>query len=172
MGADLIDELGLRVAAESDLDEVLAILSESASWLARIGVEQWPSPFPRSAVENDFKHHTVWLATIGSATIATASILAHDPMFWGDLGGKAWYLHRFAVRRDFAGVGRTILELIEREAVVRDVEYVRLDCGRGLQTYYEAAGYRLRSSVSLLSAMSSPPRSLWYCYEKELLLRI
>ena len=155
-------------AVDSDLDQVIAILDEAASWLSSLGINQWPSPFPRVTVQRDFEHHAVWLATLDGHAVATLSILTEDPLFWGDLGGNAWYLHRLAIRRHAAGVGARVLALIEREATTCGVDFLRLDCGERLRTYYEAAGYELRSSVSLLHATSSAPRSSWFCYEKSL----
>ncbi len=136
--------------------------------MAGIGVQQWPSPFPRIVVERDLQHDTVWLVALDQRPIATASVLANDPMFWGDLCGTAWYLHRLAIRRSAAGIGRAVLELIEDQAVNSGMKCVRLDCGVGLRSYYEDAGYSLRSWLSLLTATSSPPRSEWFCYEKTL----
>ena len=158
--------VSLRTADVTDREVILDILDEAASWLEARGVKQWPSPFPRSTVDHDLRHNTVLLAALDGDTIATASILTEDPMFWGDLRGSAWYLHRFAVQRRGAGVGHAVLSEIEAAGVESGVDYVRLDCGVRLQPYYEAAGYQLRSAVSLLNATSSPPRSLWFCYEK------
>ena len=79
---------------------------EAAAWLASLGVEQWPSPFPRAVVERDFECHTIWLATVAGEAIATASVLMNDPMFRGGTGGNAWYLYRFAVRRKAGGTDR------------------------------------------------------------------
>lgn len=163
-----MDELSLRRAADSDREDVLEILDEAAQWLTSIGVQQWPSPFPRATVARDFEHNLVWLAVLDGQTVATASVLTTDPLFWGDVGGNAWYLHRVAVRRSVAGMGAKVLVLIEQEAAKMGAKWIRLDCGAGLQDYYEKAGYRLRSSVSLVRATSSPPRSLWFCYEKSL----
>jgi Acetyltransferase (GNAT) family len=120
----MMDSIGLRKAALGDQNHVLAILDEAAGWLNTIGVEQWPFPFPRVVVQRDFEQNTVWLASIDGEIIATASILLTDPLFWGDLGRDAWHLHRFAVRRHVAGVGRTVLSLIEHEAVRSGVESI------------------------------------------------
>jgi hypothetical protein len=161
-----MNRLTLRKANQESREVVLAILDEAAWWLQIRGIQQWPSPFPRSVVDYDLEYNSVWLALLGESTVGTASILKTDPMFWGDVGGDSWYLHRFAIRRQVAGAGREILGLIEGEACLAGATSVRLDCGVGLQSYYEGWGYELRSSVSLVSATSSPPRSQWFCYEK------
>jgi predicted N-acetyltransferase YhbS len=159
-------KISLRKATESDREDVLEILDEAARWLSGVGVQQWPYPFPRVVVDRDLEHNAVWIAMLDGAAIATASILDADPTFWGDVEANAAYLHRFAVRRRVAGAGREILTLLERELSKSDVEVVRLDCGSGLRAYYEKAGYQLKSQVSLVRAVSSPPRSLWFCFEK------
>jgi GNAT superfamily N-acetyltransferase len=159
-------EFSVRRARTVDIEAVLAILDEAAHWLASRGIQQWLSPFPRVVVERDFESHTVWLASHDGYPIATASTLRRDPMFWGDLTDNAWYLHRLAIRRNWAGAGSQILERIEGQARMSGVGYMRLDCGAGLQTYYENAGYGLRSSLSLVNATSAPRRSQWFCYEK------
>jgi predicted N-acetyltransferase YhbS len=161
--------LTIRRAIDNDVDAVIAILSEAATWLLARGIRQWPSPFPRQLVEHDIKNNKVWLATHQGQDIATASLIRSDPMFWGDHSVNAWYLHRFAVRRSTAGVGHNFLRWIEGQAISSGVQHMRLDCGTGLRSYYERTGYRLVSSVSLVAATSAPPRSEWFCYEKDLL---
>jgi hypothetical protein len=116
---------------EADVDAVLALLNEASAWLIGRGIQQWPSPFPRTVVERDLKTHAVWLATIDGRPIATASTLTSDPMFWGDQPDSAWYLHRLARCRDVSGGGRQLLRWVELQATRSGVKYVRLDCGVG-----------------------------------------
>ena len=163
-----MDELRVRKATRDDVPDVLAILDEAAQWLASIGVEQWPSPFPRIVLERDLQHGTIWLVTLDQRPIATASVLTNDPMFWGtgvgcglvpaSAGGPS-------IRRRDRPCGS---RADRRSGIKSGRECVRLDCGVGLRSYYEDAGYSLRSWLSLLEATSSPPRSEWFCYEKTL----
>jgi GNAT superfamily N-acetyltransferase len=162
-----MDGFSVRQAIAGDLYVVLAILDEAAEWLITRGIHQWPSPFPQVVVERDFEFNTVWLASLDGHPVATASILESDPLLWG-AADNAWYLHRLAIRRHAAGTGRQLLHWIERQAVQSGITHLRLDCGVGLQRYYEDAEYRLHSSVSLVSATSAPPRSQWFCYQKSL----
>jgi hypothetical protein len=146
----------------------LELLNESAQWLLDRGIRQWYMPFPRPLIENDLEHHRVFLATAERDLVATATALTEDPMFWDDQPSGSWYIHRLARRRDAPGAGRALLAWIEERARYEGVDSVRRDCGEALRTYYEAAGHELCWTMSLLPATSTPPRSLWFCYEKNL----
>jgi hypothetical protein len=168
-----MSRLAFRQATAADSDVVLGLLNESAQWLLDRGIRQWYVPFPRPLIENDLEHHRVFLATVERAIVATAAALDEDPRFWGDQPAGSWYIHRLARRRDAPGAGRALLAWIEQRARREGVERLRLDCGEALRTYYEAAGYQLCWTMSLLESTSTPPRStpprsLWFCYEKDL----
>jgi hypothetical protein len=158
----------LREGTLADLDSVLDLLNESAHWLLDRGIRQWFVPFPRTLIEDDLRHHRVFLATTGIDVIGTATALTADPMFWGDQPPGSWYVHRLARRRDAPGTGRTLLNWIEECARREGLERMRLDCSAALGRYYEAAGYTRQWSTSLLGSTSTPRGSLWFCYEKSL----
>jgi hypothetical protein len=164
----MMDRLAFREATAADGDVVLGLLNESAQWLLDRGIRQWYVPFPRRLIENDLEHHRVFLATTRRVVVATAAALTEDPRFWGDQPPGSWYIHRLARRRDAPGAGRALLEWIEKRAQREGVESLRLDCGAGLRSYYQSAGYELCWTMSLLTSTSTPPRSLWFCYEKHL----
>ena len=157
-----------REGTLADLDAVLDLLNESAQWLLDRGIRQWFVPFPRTLIENDLRNHRVFLATTGIDLIATGTALTADPRFWGDQPPGSWYIHRLARRRDVPGTGRLLLNSIEERARRESVERIRLDCSAALGPYYEAAGYTRQWSMSVLGSISTPPGSLWFCYEKSL----
>jgi hypothetical protein len=158
-----------REGTLTDLDAVLDLLNESAQWLLDRGIRQWFVSFPPPLIENDLRHHRVFLATTGIDLVATGTALSADPMFWGDQPPGSWYVHRLARRRDAApGTGSMLLSWIEERAQTESVERVRLDCSAALGPYYEAAGYTRQWSMSLLGSTTTPRGSLWSCYEKSL----
>jgi hypothetical protein len=164
----MMDPLTFRQANGTDRAAILEVLNGSARWLLDRGMRQWHVPFPPPLIESDLEHHRVFLATAARGVVATAAALTEDPMFWGDQPPGSWYIHRLARRRDAPGAGRALLEWIEDHARREGVDSLRLDCGEVLRTYYEAAGYTLRSTMSLLQATSTPSGSRWFCYEKSL----
>jgi hypothetical protein len=160
--------LQFREAGPADLDTVLGVLNEAAQWLVDRGIRQWYLPFPPRLIENDLEHHRVFVASLDSVVVATATALSNDPMFWGDQPPGSWYLHRLARRRNASRAGGALLQWVEARARDVGIGTIRLDCGAALRGYYESAGYRLQWTMSLLEGTSSPPRSLWFCYEKSL----
>ncbi len=71
----------LREGTLADLDAVLDLLNESAQWLLDRGIRQWFVPFPRTLIENDLRHHRVFLATTSIDLIATGTALTADPLW-------------------------------------------------------------------------------------------
>ena len=63
--------------------------------------------------------------------MATAKFIDNDPAFWPDaVPGDARYIHRLAVRRQYAGTGiaQAIIEWAKTEALRANCSYLRLDC--------------------------------------------
>ena len=159
-------EFAVRRASTSDQDTILAILDEAARWLQSRGVSQWPAPFPSEVVVNDVACGRAWLATIGADPVGAVTLQDSDPRFWGDAAGSAVYVHRLAVRRSCAGLGRHILTWIESYARGLGRVCVRLDCvaaNTALRGYYERAGYTCVGNVTI--GVPSDPQAL---YEKRL----
>jgi hypothetical protein len=166
--ARAVESLRFREATADDAEAVLVVLNDAAQWLVDQNIRQWHIPFPPELIENDLQRHRVFLAMSEQDVVATVAVLTDDPMFWGDQLPGCWYLHRLARRHDAPGVGGALLHWTEQRARHESVDRIRLDCGAGLRRYYEASGYQLCWTMSLLNPTSSPPRSLWYCYEKPL----
>jgi hypothetical protein len=51
----------------------------------------------------------VYLVTKGAETVATVTLLWHDPSFWKEREDAA-FVHRLAVRRGHPGLGRSLLD--------------------------------------------------------------
>jgi GNAT superfamily N-acetyltransferase len=135
---------GMRRAAVSDIDDVLAVLDEAAAWLRAQGVRQWPPHFRQEWIEPDVREGNTWLAVGEEAVLATVTLDWDDPL-WADRPASAGYVHRLAVRRSAAGLGARLLDWAADTAASAGRGVLRLDCvasnGR-LRSYYEAAGFR------------------------------
>jgi len=135
-------------AEPAQLDLVLAILDEAAGWLASRGVEQWPARFrPEWVVEQVAAGYT-WLAWVDGAAVGTVTLDWDDPLWTDGIG--AGYVHRLAVRRGAAGLGRALLDWAGRATRQHGHDRLRLDCvarNRRLCRYYEAAGFAARGTA-------------------------
>jgi GNAT superfamily N-acetyltransferase len=126
-----------------DIETVLDVLDEAASWLTARGVDQWPDRFEPAWIEADIVAGSTWLVRDGTEAVATITVSNADPL-WPDEGGSARYLHRLAVRRSHAGLGSALLTWADDRARRDGAHQLRLDCvasNADLRAYYRAAGF-------------------------------
>jgi GNAT superfamily N-acetyltransferase len=148
--------LSIEQAHPSDMDTVIDILEEAASWLASRGVDQWmPGSFLGPGYEtiaNQLKRGEVYLATLYGKPAGTLTLQWEDKKFWGDVSENAIYVHRVAIRRAYAGkgLGLRLLQWAENMAAKAGKTYLRLDCmteNSTLCEYYERAGFECRGEI-------------------------
>jgi len=148
-----IGEIEIVQAQLSDGDDVVAILEEAAQWLSDRGIiEQWePGSFiaHRSRIDQNIIEGQVYLAKLGDQLVGTLTIQWSDRETWGDVPDNAGYVHRLAVRRQYAGhdIGSHLLEWAEKIVASEGRAFLRLDCWSGnaaLCQYYERCGFTNR----------------------------
>ncbi|WP_165945741.1 GNAT family N-acetyltransferase [Micromonospora sp. KC606] len=130
---------------------VVAVLDQAAAWLTAAGIKQWPDRFETEWVAPSVERGETWLVRIDGRTAGTMTLDWSDPL-WSDRAGKAGYVHRMAVERWAAGIGRAILTWAADQACAHGGATLRLDCvaaNRGLRAYYEAAGFQHRGDVEV-----------------------
>ena len=143
-------QIELVRAQPPDLDTVVDILEEAASWLASRGIEQWlPGSFlgPRyDSIADQVNHGEVYLAVLDGKPVGTLTLQWQDKKFWGDVADDAAYVHRIAIRRAWAGkgLGRQLLQWAESTAAAAGKTFLHLDCmaeNSALCEYYERANF-------------------------------
>jgi GNAT superfamily N-acetyltransferase len=138
-------------ATSADVDDVISIIVEVATWLHSRGIDQW---WPTDRFERRepwitrAKRGELFLARTAGTSIATVTVQWEDLPTWKERPGDAGYIHRLAVRRAYSGqgVGRQLLNWAEDLIISRGKSIARLDCwGENMQLrrYYELAGYTL-----------------------------
>ncbi|MPZ15018.1 MAG: hypothetical protein GEU73_11445 [Chloroflexi bacterium] len=86
------DALSLRRAEQQDLDTVIEILEEAATWLASRDIPQWfPGEFRNRAHEfaQFIADGEMYLARIGQINIGTFHLTAHKRQGWRDRAADA-----------------------------------------------------------------------------------
>jgi GNAT superfamily N-acetyltransferase len=142
------------VAAPDQVNDVLRVLDEVAGWLQGRGIEQWPSRFEPSWVEDAITRGETWLVKVDGQIAGTVTLDWSDAA-WTGMPGNAAYLHRMAVRRQSAGLGAVILAWAADVARQHDRDALRLDCVASnglLRAYYEAAGFAFRGDAVVAGA--------------------
>ncbi|MEU4831891.1 GNAT family N-acetyltransferase [Streptosporangium sp. NPDC023615] len=150
--------LTLRRATDGDLDGVLALLAETAAWLNRRGVRQWPAGgFPAGRITPLIDEGTLYLLEGQDGPAATLALDGHaDPEFWtpADDPGAALYVHKLAVARGHSGrgLGEALLDWAGLRVLSMGKRWLRLDCSKdnaGLQDYYRGQRFTHLRTVDL-----------------------
>ena len=149
-------QITLVQAQPSELDTVVDILEEAASWLTSRGIDQWRQGSflgPRyDSIADQVNRGEVYLAILDGKPVGTLTLQWQDKNFWGDVPDDAAYVHRIAIRRAYAGkdLGRQLLQWAESAAAAAGKNFLRLDCmaeNSALCEYYERANFESRGEI-------------------------
>jgi GNAT superfamily N-acetyltransferase len=141
------------------VDAVADILAEASTWLQAKGIAQWPARFPAEFLLGCTRRGELYVATDAGAVVGTVTLQWSDPPFWGDRD-DAGFVHRLAVRRSQAGLGRAVLAWVEGQVAQRGRLFVCLDTlssNTRLRRYYEDLGFRAVGEITGPAAHPTDP---------------
>jgi GNAT superfamily N-acetyltransferase len=136
--------LDIRQTIQDDVDVVIDILAEVSAWLRTKGITQWPARFPSDFITQRVDSGELYVARLGTDVVATITLQWSDSPFWGRRD-DAGFIHRLAVRRSHAGIGRMMIEWAEGEVASKGRCYLCLDCltsNMQLRQYYQDLGFQ------------------------------
>lgn len=134
-----------------EIDTAISVMREVAAWGREQGYRVWLDEWltKEELVTPDAQPENFCIGTI-DGEIACAFILRWaDASYWSNAPKyEATYLHKFCVRRKFAGMGVTklVTEAIRAECRKRGIRYIRLDTGldeKAVRKIYLNAGYKI-----------------------------
>ncbi len=140
----------IRRIEEDELETFSAVLLEVVRWLHATGKPLWSEK--RVSPEELLKTYSLdemYLGFEDGQPITTMTLQEEDPRFWPDANhGEALYLHKLAVKRDFAGKGfaEEMVKWAAHRADSLGRRYLRLDCDSSrpkLRSFYEHLGFQL-----------------------------
>jgi GNAT superfamily N-acetyltransferase len=144
--------LEVRVARTDETEHVSNVLLEADAWLRGRGVPLWSvGELTPIGLLGDVRAGSYILALSSGAVVGVARCTDSDPVCWPDADPTlAWYLHRLAVRRAYAGglVSRAIVDWATVHAAAAGRDYLRLDCDATrsrLCELYERLGFQFHS---------------------------
>jgi GNAT superfamily N-acetyltransferase len=142
----------VKQATLADIVTVSSILKEAADWLRVTGRSMWrDDELDPDRIHGDVEAGLFYLAHDDGEPAGTIKFQLEDARFWPDLpGNDAAYVHRIAVKRQFAGKGVSakMLEWAVSHAAGLGRFYLRLDCEadrEALRAIYERFGFCLHS---------------------------
>ena len=141
----------IRPARLEDTELVRGALEHASAWLRARGIDQWPERFSLDWVGPAVEHGDTWLAECNGQVAGTLTISSADPV-WPEDQGDARYVHRVAVERWAAGLGRVLVDWAGTRSVSEGCRFLRLDCvdhNEQLCHYYDALNFEERGKVDL-----------------------
>ena len=134
-------------ASIADVAEADALIRAAAAWLDAAGMTLWgPEEISYDDLLTVARAGELIIARKDGEAIACLYLHDEDRVFWPQCPpGEAFYVHRLAVARKFAGQGfaRAMLAWAEDEARGKGRKFLRLDCvpRAKLIALYRGAGF-------------------------------
>lgn len=133
------------------MDEAISVIREVAAWGREQGYRVWPDKWltPEELITPDAQPENFCIGTLGGETACAFVLQWADANYWPNAPKyEAAYLHKFCVRRAFAGMGMTklVVDAIKEECRKRGVRYIRLDTGldeKVVRKIYLKAGFKI-----------------------------
>lgn len=155
-------QIQIRLARPEEVDVVLEILDEAASWIIARGLPSvWkPGEFSLQTFLDQISRGEVYLASLDNVVVGTFVLQWSDTLWWGERPPDSGYFHKFAVKRTGPGrgIGFEILKWAEAKTRAEGKKYLRLNCiaaDRKIRDYYEKAGFGHVGDVMGSKALAS-----------------
>jgi GNAT superfamily N-acetyltransferase len=153
-------------ARPGDLPQLLAFRTEAASWLSRLGTDQWQIPYPAAKLLETVEGGTVFMVLDGSVTAATITVTPEvQAGLWTEqeLSEPSMFINKLSVARTHAGqnIGGRLLDWAGDRACRAGATWLRLDAwttNEDLQAYYLRQGFQHVRTVLDGGAINGGPR--------------
>jgi len=144
--------IAIRQATTPDAQAVSDILQEAAAWLISRGQPLWQTgELAADSIQADVTNGNFWLATADGCPAGCVKFQLQDELFWPDVpSDDSAFIHRLAVRRQFAGgeISTALLTWAKGHAAALGRSWLRLDTVADrptLRAVYERFGFQLHS---------------------------
>ena len=133
------------------MDEAISVMREVAAWGREQGYRVWPDEWltPEELITPNAQPENFCVGALDGKTACAFILQWSDADYWPNAPKfEAAYLHKFCVRRAFAGMGMTklVVDAIKEECRRRGVRYIRLDTGldeKVVRKIYLKAGFKI-----------------------------
>lgn len=134
-----------------EVEKAISVMREVAAWGRQRGYRVWPDEWltEEELITPDAQPENFCIGMIEGEIVCAFILQWADSDYWPNAPKQeAAYLHKFCVRRKFAGMGMTglVTEAIRAECRRRGIRYIRLDTGldeEAVKNIYLSAGYKI-----------------------------
>jgi GNAT superfamily N-acetyltransferase len=121
----------IRKANDTDIPTLLSIYLDKVKWLNDKNIPMWdPNQFTIENLKGKYVNPEYFICCNGQTIVGGFLLIEYDERYWKDKKeNKAFYFHKFVVRKGFTGKGYAdfILEWVKKYSEEQGKEYVRLD---------------------------------------------
>jgi GNAT superfamily N-acetyltransferase len=142
----------IRQAQNSDSQTIYDVLQEAARWLIEKGEPLWRADeITIEQITIDVAQGLFYFAECDGDVAGVIKFQLEDRAFWSDVpAAEAAFVHRLAVRRQFAGgeISTALLNWAVAQTRALERSFLRLDCEAArpkLRAVYESFGFRHHS---------------------------
>ncbi|QYR22449.1 GNAT family N-acetyltransferase [Paenibacillus sp. sptzw28] len=139
----------VRNIVEAEFEEVSSVLKEAALWLKSEGQEMWKEDqISIARLYANYKTEEIYIGRLGGMSAAVMILQEEDAFFWPNaIRNESFYVHKLAIRRDFAktGLSNEMINWAKAWARAKGKKYLRLDCAADrpkLCGFYEKNGFK------------------------------
>ncbi|MFD9751639.1 GNAT family N-acetyltransferase [[Kitasatospora] papulosa] len=156
----------ITTAVPDDLAQLLAFRVEAASWIGKLGSDQWSRPYPADRLLATIEAGTVFMLRDGTRTAGTITLTPEaEEGLWTpeELGEASIFVNKLTVSRDYAGenLGGRLLDWAGDRAYRSSAKWLRLDAwtdNAALQRYYLQHDFEYVRTVREGGAVNGGPR--------------
>lgn len=130
---------------EDDIHQIRELIRKRIVWMDEVGINQWNKTSYLERYPYDYFIDNIdyfYVAKADNEIVGFMAAYIEDDR-WPDKK-NAYYIHHLTSDPEYAGVGSQMMDFIESEAVIKGVDYIRLDSAVGnskLEDYYTRRGY-------------------------------
>ncbi|MFD8258744.1 GNAT family N-acetyltransferase [Streptomyces griseoluteus] len=156
----------VTTATRIDLEQLLVFRVEAASWIGKLGSDQWSRPYPAKRLLATIAGGTVFMLNDGQKTAGTITLTPEaEEGLWSDdeLAEPSMFINKLTVSPDYAGqnLGGRLMDWAGDRAYRAGAKWLRLDAwttNARLQRYYLDQGFQYVRTVLEGNAVNGGPR--------------
>ena len=147
-----IMDFSLRTVDTTEKKIVFNLLTAAAKTLAKKKINQWqywqnpPIEKVKWVEDGIEKKEYFFIENISGQIMGVVRVANNDLLYWGVMNDKSKYIHSLIIHEEFSGhgLGIKVVDKIKKEAILNNVQYLRLDCdctNKKLCKYYINQGF-------------------------------
>ncbi|MDR3597888.1 GNAT family N-acetyltransferase [Clostridium sp.] len=139
----------IKQADENDILTIEGILIDAVIWMKKNKLQnQWNEDGIKwNSLSKDYQINDFYIDYQNGVPAACIAITDLDPKYWSEIPkGKSLYIHKLAVKREFAGKGisKELINFAKKLSLKNGINSLRLDCNlqrNKLRMLYENEGF-------------------------------